>query len=123
MKTCPRGHTHSKRQCLECQKANARRRWAAGAGQFKDKHSYHIERRYGLTGAQYAAEVAKRGGRCDICGRVPESKSKIGQRLHVDHDHVTGKVRGLLCLSCNMRAGILEGKLVQETLDYLQRNR
>lgn len=45
-----------------------------------------------------AAMLAAQGGRCAICRKPP----KIGgRRLHVDHDHVTGRIRGLLCHYCN----------------------
>ncbi len=37
------------------------------------------------------------GGGCCICGRAPREDIS----LHVDHDHTTGKVRGILCFSCN----------------------
>lgn len=46
----------------------------------------------------YDAALASQGGSCAICGRPPKPG---GRRLNVDHDHVTGRVRGLLCASCN----------------------
>lgn len=57
-----------------------------------------LKRLYGLTIAQYEAMLKKQGGGCVGCGRVP----KEGQRrLHVDHDHKTGKVRCICCWRCN----------------------
>ena len=54
---------------------------------------YHLMRRYGIGAAEFDALVALQGGVCPICGReTPE---------HVDHDHVTGAVRGILCFNCN----------------------
>lgn len=47
--------------------------------------------------------LAAQQGRCAICGREPRS----GKHLHVDHDHDTGRVRGLLCFSCNAAIGQL----------------
>lgn len=49
-----------------------------------------------LTDAEYDARLAAQGGVCAICGNPPKSR-----RLHVDHDHRTGTVRGLLCFRCN----------------------
>jgi len=46
---------------------------------------------------------AKQGGCCAICKHPPTSGR--GNTLHVDHDHETGKVRGLLCHSCNTSLG------------------
>jgi Recombination endonuclease VII len=43
------------------------------------------------------------GGVCAICGKPPGERA-----LHVDHDHETGQVRGLLCYSCNTKLGWLE---------------
>lgn len=50
----------------------------------------------GVTDAEYARLLAAQGGGCAICGAKPKTR-----RLHVDHDHATGWVRGLLCHRCN----------------------
>lgn len=50
----------------------------------------------GVTDEEYAAMLERQGGGCAICGARPKTR-----RLHVDHDHATGKVRGLLCHRCN----------------------
>jgi len=52
--------------------------------------------RLGLTLDDYERLLATQGGVCAICERPPKKR-----RLHVDHDHATGKVRGLLCFTCN----------------------
>lgn len=52
--------------------------------------------RYGLTLEDYECMLADQGGACAICGAPPKRN-----RLHVDHDHKTGVVRGLLCARCN----------------------
>lgn len=54
--------------------------------------------KYGITPTEYDDMLARQGRGCAICTRVPGT----GQpRLAVDHDHVTGIVRGLLCARCN----------------------
>jgi len=50
--------------------------------------------------------VAKQGNRCAICGTEPDPQGvKATSRLHVDHDHIAGTVRDLLCNRCNMGIG------------------
>ena len=49
--------------------------------------------------------MVEQNGRCAICG-VPEYE--LPSRLYIDHDHETGKVRGLLCPSCNTGLGHLK---------------
>lgn len=48
--------------------------------------------------------MTAQGGVCAICGRAPRDDIS----LHVDHDHATGAVRGLLCFRCNNAVGDLE---------------
>lgn len=63
-----------------------------------------LRARYGITADEYDAMLDKQGGVCAICGSPPRGQ----KRLHVDHDHETGVVRGLLCHVCNVWLGILE---------------
>jgi len=62
-----------------------------------DRNEYLI-RRYGITSTEYEKILTSQGGTCAICGRNPRTR-----RLAVDHDHRTGKVRGLLCWTCNKK--------------------
>lgn len=59
-------------------------------------------RLYGLTPAGYEAMHDSQGGLCAICSKPPTYGC-----LQVDHDHVTGKVRALLCGNCNKAIGLL----------------
>jgi len=60
---------------------------------------YHIKSKFNLTVDQYEGMVAQQGDLCAIC------KTKPADRYNVDHDHKTGKVRGLLCGRCNTGLG------------------
>ena len=62
----------------------------------------HLKRKFGITLDDFEAMLEAQGGGCAICGRsAPE-----GTSLHVDHDHETGVVRGLLCFTCNGALGM-----------------
>lgn len=61
----------------------------------------HLRREYGITHATYEQLLRSQGGVCAICHQ-PERRR---QPLSVDHDHATGRVRGLLCDDCNIAIG------------------
>jgi hypothetical protein len=65
---------------------------------------HHFLRRYGITLAQYEWLLRQQDGVCAICSQP----CATGKNLAVDHDHVTGAVRGLLCDRCNHAIGSLE---------------
>lgn len=102
-------------------KENAQRRaiyWS-----LKDRKNY-LKTRYGLTIEAYDALHAKQNGLCAICGNPESQLSNQGtrKRLAVDHDHLTGQVRGLLCTHCNIAIGILgdDHKRLERAIEYLQ---
>lgn len=61
-----------------------------------------IKATYGITKRQLQLLLDEQGGACAICRRTPD----VAGTLHVDHDHETGAVRGLLCSSCNHAIGM-----------------
>jgi hypothetical protein len=61
-----------------------------------------MKAKYGLSLEQYQVLLFSQGGACAICKFIPGPGDN---RLCVDHDHVTGKVRGLLCDRCNTGMG------------------
>lgn len=73
---------------------------------------------YGLTKEDYAVLLHWQGGVCAGCKRKP----RRSQRLSVDHDHRTGKVRGLLCGRCNTLIGYLheDDDLLAALAQYLR---
>lgn len=83
-------------------------------------------RRYGITPERYAEMLAEQNGVCLLCGLPPAGEGHgTSSRLHVDHDHVTGKVRGLLCNNCNRGLGYLadDPVLMLKAAEYVKRNR
>lgn len=87
----------------------------------KAAHAGHVERTYGITGEQYQQLLDWQGGRCYICRQVPRVR-----RLAVDHDHRTGRVRGLLCANdehgCNMQLRRLlnDVEMARLALEYVE---
>jgi 5-methylcytosine-specific restriction endonuclease McrA len=81
---------------LERANANQQAFVASGGKRLSDRKS-HLKRKYGMTLEQYQAMLDSQGGGCLICGRPPRDDIS----LHVDHDHSTGNVRGILCFCCN----------------------
>jgi hypothetical protein len=69
--------------------------------------SARMKKVYGLPRDQYDQMLAEQGGRCAICGAEPDptSPARLAHALHVDHDHATNKIRGLLCYQCNLALG------------------
>ncbi len=58
---------------------------------------WSLSKRYGITVEEYEDLLKSQDGVCAIC-KMP---CVTGKRLHVDHDHMTGEIRGLLCYRCN----------------------
>jgi ribosomal protein S27AE len=69
----------------------------------KHQRKNHLSSAYGLTLAQFEEMRALQMGRCAICASTPA-------RFDVDHDHDTGKVRGLLCSPCNRGLGFFRDR-------------
>lgn len=100
-------HAHKKERdglvgyCKACRKVQNRR--------------VHLRRSYGLDELSLAEMVDGQGGLCAICRARPA--------VHVDHDHRTQHVRGVLCFRCNVALGQLndDTSLMRNAIDYLER--
>ena len=62
----------------------------------------HYKWKYNLTSEEYTNKLNEQNGVCGVCGSMEFFFKRI---LAVDHDHTTGKVRGLLCNKCNLGLG------------------
>lgn len=78
------------------------------------KYKAHLKYKFNLTLEEYDKMFEAQNGVCAICG-LPE----IARRLAVDHDHKTGKIRGLLCANCNISLGWYEKNKI-EVEEYLR---
>jgi len=78
----------------------------------------HLKRKYGITIEQYDELLAGQGGGCAICGREPRPDIS----LHLDHDHESGQLRGILCFRCNNALGDFDDDLglLRAAIRYLE---
>lgn len=85
----------------------------------KYNQEYGIKQ-YGITPEEYQEMLERQGGVCAVCGGLSNRK-----RLFIDHDHKTGRVRGLLCHKCNSGLGLLRDSLeiVYKLASYLKGNK
>lgn len=79
-------------------------------------HDKRLRKLYGITLEQHTEMYIKQGGVCAICNKK--------DKLHVDHCHETGVVRGLLCGHCNKAMGLFEDDVwtIERALEYLKKH-
>lgn len=134
-KVCPQGHVAerftSTRGCVVCASENSKKwskknveretakkaRWYANNSERQFDST--IKRKYGITAKEYYSMYKSQGGVCAIC----LSKSQGKRKLQVDHSHLTGSVRGLLCINCNTVLGRIKDdkEILQRAIEYLQK--
>jgi len=83
----------------------------------RDRAWEHLKERYGVDKNAYYRILDSQNGCCGICGEEAGDS-----KLHVDHCHATGVVRGLLCQKCNTGIGLLGDNLesVLKAVNYLK---
>jgi hypothetical protein len=76
-------------------------------------------KQFGLTQEDYDKMLHSQNGHCAICGNGTNGNKK---NFCVDHDHETGKVRGLLCHNCNVSVGLMKESplLLRKAAEYLE---
>jgi hypothetical protein len=88
-----------------------RRRWSSTTSVRERSFNKWLKTRYGIDAEIWKQMFLDQKGMCAGCGQ----EIKGGRETHVDHDHVTGKVRSLLCRRCNMALGF-----VKDSIQYLR---
>ena len=85
---------------------------------------YHLSKTYGLREEDYFKMYKEQNGCCLIC-KLPEDKEKHYGKFVVDHDHSTGKVRGLLCNHCNVLLGHAKEdvRILENAIEYIKENK
>jgi len=95
------------------------REWKKRHYDFAKGKDAQLRIKFGITYADYQEMVRAQDGGCAICGEECPS----GRQLAVDHDHATGRVRGLLCGPCNSGLGHFRDRvaLLRAAADYLEK--
>jgi len=87
----------------------------------KERRSDALQKqKYGISLEQKAQMIKEQGGTCRICKNPLEP----GRKSPTDHDHKTGKVRGILCNKCNIGLGMFKDNIeyLQSAIEYLNKN-
>lgn len=82
-------------RCKDCCKSHY-----YNSGYTNRQRELALKKKYGMTLLDYDLMVDEQGGQCAIC--------RAEEKLYVDHNHDTGKIRGLLCNTCNRAIGLLK---------------
>lgn len=94
------------------------RDWYSNPANREKRLSTNLRKMYGISIDSYQSMLSSQNGKCAIktCNRLASEKT-----LHVDHDHTTGHVRGLLCHNCNTALGLVgeNAQLLQDLIDYI----
>jgi len=108
--------------CLQLRKGENAPAYKHGRSRTKEYDlELHMKRNYGLEFKDYDAMLLKQKGLCAICDSKPPSHHK--KRLNIDHCHVSGRVRGLLCDACNRALGLFKDSpdVLLKAISYLAR--
>lgn len=106
--------SRSAKRCKPCKNTLSRQRIKARWG---NTRHYHLKQKYGLSAAEVEMWKAAQGGLCPVCCER--------EAVHVDHDHATKRVRGILCESCNGFLGAFgdDTAIIQAAIEYLEQQR
>jgi Recombination endonuclease VII len=101
-----------------CSRA-CREEWRYQSPEYRD---WYLQHTYGISAAEYDRMLASQGGGCALCGKRAEEQKRYGKYLHVDHDHDTGRVRGLLCDRHNLLIGQWDhdSMLLRRAAEYIE---
>lgn len=111
-----------RRNCKQCSHAlNGNYRSGRPAKRTRKDRERWLRKKYGITLAEYESMLEQQQGLCAICGTDAPGGPTPESAFHVDHDHSTGRVRGLLCRACNTALGLFndQPQLLTAAIRYL----
>jgi hypothetical protein len=107
-------------------KAGYARRWREeNPVRYQEGQVRQAAKRHGLDPVAVVAHFRQHHGACDICGGTPSGGDRRTSRLCIDHDHLTGEFRGLLCTACNTAIGKFKDdpEILAAAIRYLMASR
>lgn len=118
-----KAHTHRKADCKVCSRRTALE-WQRKNPEKRDRNNLRMKAiTIGLDPDLVAQSLNQHSGECDICGCPASQSDRYNRRLHIDHDHASGALRGFLCGNCNRGLGMFKDSpaLLAAAVAYLGR--
>jgi len=87
-----------------------------------NRENRRLKKTYGINLKDYALILKEQNYRCKICG---STENRGWGKFHIDHNHNTGQIRGLLCSNCNTLLGLCyeNGLILLKAIKYLEENK
>lgn len=107
-------------RCVNCQRnydsSTKRKEYDKSPKRKIGKQISNLKIKYGISLQEKKQMLSLQSGLCEICQRFLKKSC-------VDHDHITGKIRGLLCLQCNSALGLLkeDSNILQNAINYIKK--
>ena len=133
MKTCPtckeskpvQDYWKGQYSCIPCTKEKQKNRWASRSP--KKRLHQHLKYKYGVTEEQLMKTLKEQNNACAICEEtLPDLLVYENRRrgYAIDHNHDSGKFRGVLCTNCNSLLGMAKDNksILQAAINYLETN-
>jgi hypothetical protein len=116
-KSSKNGHRH---YCKTCGNEYAKNRYAANQEFRMMKRNYGLKNNKKISLNEYNIKFAEQYGKCAICGK---HQTEFKEALAIDHDHITGNIRGLICRKCNLGIGNFNDSIenLKSAISYLEK--
>lgn len=111
-----------RRKCKSCVTLIAKKYRNANRDRYRElSRKWHLKSQYGLSVVDYDQMLTEQEEKCKVC-KIKFDLEDQNRRPHVDHCHNTGKVRGILCFTCNTAIGKMKDDpdLLRKAADYLE---
>ncbi len=109
--------------CIDCQKQKQKSLWHSRTP--KKRLEQHLKHKYGISHSEFTKAWNEQNGCCAICREeLPDLMTYENRRrgYAIDHNHVTGEFRGILCLCCNSVLGLAKDSatVLKSAISYLE---